>query len=292
MSHGAVPTTVLFDFSGGDLAKMVAACADDVLLPVLTGSLSPGASVLEAGAGSGRWVKALADRGYAMTGLELNPDSVAGFHRLYPDIPFDHGDVEALPYPDASFDGLISLGVIEHLFHGPEKALSEACRVLKPGGRLILTVPHANLSFRLERLKDALSLRLYSSPRLRALLRKRPLGPGADGQTTRLARLRQTRRPGLPVKYSFSPHDGIQFYEYRFTVAQLTALLAPLPLAVEEIRVLYPEERLYQVFGRCVGRYDGSSPPVLNRLGRWMVRHLPAVWIGHMLLISARKRNA
>lgn len=41
MSHGAVPTTVLFDFSGGDFAKMVAACADDVLLPVLTGSLPP-----------------------------------------------------------------------------------------------------------------------------------------------------------------------------------------------------------------------------------------------------------
>jgi len=48
-------------------------------------------------------------------------------------------DVRRLPYPDASFDLLISNDVLQHLGHdGAEEALREAARVLRPGGLLIV----------------------------------------------------------------------------------------------------------------------------------------------------------
>lgn len=50
------------------------------------------------------------------------------------------GNAESLPFPDESFDVVLSTQVLEHLPE-PERALAEAVRVLKRGGRLILTVP-------------------------------------------------------------------------------------------------------------------------------------------------------
>jgi 2-polyprenyl-6-hydroxyphenyl methylase/3-demethylubiquinone-9 3-methyltransferase len=49
--------------------------------------------------------------------------------------------VESLPLPDHHFDGCICLSVLEYLDH-PDLCLDELQRVLKPGGLLILSVPH------------------------------------------------------------------------------------------------------------------------------------------------------
>jgi len=43
------------------------------------------------------------------------------------------GDAEALPFPDASFDAVVSTSVFEHLAH-PDRAAAEVARVLRPGG--------------------------------------------------------------------------------------------------------------------------------------------------------------
>ena len=50
------------------------------------------------------------------------------------------GDNERLPFADESFDGVLSLAVLEHV-RTPLSAASEICRVLKPGGRLLAVVP-------------------------------------------------------------------------------------------------------------------------------------------------------
>lgn len=279
--------TVIFDFTSQDLGELVISCDLDALLPVIIARVPAGAAILEAGAGSGRWVKALADRGYAATGIELNRADVERFRRSWPDLPFDHGNVEALPYPADSFDAMLSLGVIEHLFKGPEQAIAEMRRTLKPGATLLLTIPVANLSFRLEQVKDALFHRLYGSPLIRRLLGKPALGFTAPAQRQRLRRIARNRRPGTSVKYRFEPETGRTFYEYRYTTNQAIALLEKGGFDIETAKLLYPGDRLYQIFGRLVGQYDGCRPPCMNPLGRLLLRLLPEAWIGHMLLLVA-----
>ncbi|TSC72471.1 MAG: methylase involved in ubiquinone/menaquinone biosynthesi [Parcubacteria group bacterium Gr01-1014_38] len=51
------------------------------------------------------------------------------------------GDVQAMPLPDGSFDTVLCAEVLEHI-PDPRRALAEIRRVLRPGGKLIITVPH------------------------------------------------------------------------------------------------------------------------------------------------------
>lgn len=58
-------------------------------------------------------------------------------------IVVEQQDARALPYPDESFDRVYSVSVVEHIpGNGDAVALAEMARVLKPGGRVVLTVPY------------------------------------------------------------------------------------------------------------------------------------------------------
>ncbi len=50
-------------------------------------------------------------------------------------------DIQAIPHPEATFDTVISCETVEHV-PAPSKAVAELARVLKPGGRLLLTTPN------------------------------------------------------------------------------------------------------------------------------------------------------
>lgn len=60
-------------------------------------------------------------------------------------------DIQDIPFPDSYFDTVFSFETIEHV-PNPEKAVRELARVLKPNGRLILTVPNYFGAFGLYRL--------------------------------------------------------------------------------------------------------------------------------------------
>jgi SAM-dependent methyltransferase len=115
--------------------------ADDELGRLLLQALRPDGLHLEAGCGAGYWVAALKHHGFNIEGIENAPDLVDLVHSAYPQLPLRYGDALAIDRPDNSYDSYLSFGVVEHRFAGPEPFLAEAYRVLKPGGKIIISVP-------------------------------------------------------------------------------------------------------------------------------------------------------
>jgi ubiquinone/menaquinone biosynthesis C-methylase UbiE len=98
------------------------------------------ARVLEAGCGSGAICRELArwPQIGEVIGLDPSPDFLAKARELAAGIPnlrFDEGDGRSLPYEDEEFDAVVFHTCLTHV-PGPETALTEAFRVLRPGGRL------------------------------------------------------------------------------------------------------------------------------------------------------------
>ena len=103
--------------------------------------LAPGARVADLGCGSGAFTHLLARRGYACVGLDISPKLVELGRRKYPDVEFLEGDVEHLPFPDASLDGILLSGIVHHL-PDPSRCAAEVFRVLRPGGRFVAFDPN------------------------------------------------------------------------------------------------------------------------------------------------------
>lgn len=103
--------------------------------------LSPGGLHLEAGCGAGFWVAALRARGFQVEGIEYSSELVELVNRVKPDLPVRAGDALRIDCPDCHYDSYISIGVVEHRSEGPEPFLEEARRVLKPGGKMLISVP-------------------------------------------------------------------------------------------------------------------------------------------------------
>ena len=97
--------------------------------------------MLDAGCGFGEWVCFLSQRGYHAEGLDFSRELISRLRASYPDLTWQNGDVRRMPYADAAFDAVISWGVVEHDEAGPDAALREFWRVLKPGGVAIVSVP-------------------------------------------------------------------------------------------------------------------------------------------------------
>lgn len=101
----------------------------------------PGLRILEGGCGLGGWVDYFRNRGHDVVGVEYDERIVKLAKEHDPSIPIVLGDITRLDFPDSSFDAYISLGVIEHFEEGPQVALEEAHRILKPNGLAFITTP-------------------------------------------------------------------------------------------------------------------------------------------------------
>jgi SAM-dependent methyltransferase len=106
-----------------------------------------GREILDVGCGFG-WFELLAlDRGAtAVTGVEPDEADLATVRRHLHDDRLTFGVASAiqLPFEDASFDTVVCWEVLEHIPRGTEqRAFDEFARVLRPGGALYLSTPHA-----------------------------------------------------------------------------------------------------------------------------------------------------
>ena len=95
-------------------------------------------TVLEVGPGEGGLTRILVERRHRVVALDL---ALGWLTRLPASVSKVAGEVTALPFADRSFDAMVAAEVIEHI-PDLDRALGEAARVLRPGGRLVVTVPY------------------------------------------------------------------------------------------------------------------------------------------------------
>ncbi len=105
-----------------------------------------GGRYLEIGAGSGNIALTVLERYGELVLTELSNNRAKELKRLFEkhkkvNIIRHNIDADALDYPDNYFDIALMVAVIEHLID-PTSCVKELCRVLKPGGRLIIDTPN------------------------------------------------------------------------------------------------------------------------------------------------------
>ena len=98
-----------------------------------------GARTLDVASGPGYAAAAAAARGARVAALDFSSAMVELARSQNPEIEFREGDAEALPFPEGSFDALVMNFGMLHLAQ-PERAVAEAFRVLRAGGRFAFTV--------------------------------------------------------------------------------------------------------------------------------------------------------
>lgn len=111
----------------------------------------PGGALLDAGCGPGMMVRHLLDDrpgDFAVTGCDRSPAMVdAARTRVGKEAVFSVGDIEEMPFADASFDIALAMGVLEYVDAGP--ALQEIARVVRPGGLAVVTMLNPHSPYRL-----------------------------------------------------------------------------------------------------------------------------------------------
>jgi 2-polyprenyl-6-hydroxyphenyl methylase/3-demethylubiquinone-9 3-methyltransferase len=112
-----------------------------LLSATLARHAAAGARVLDLGCGEGPFVRMLSGAGYRAAGCDIAQGALTRAGKgAYARI----GDTLALPFRDSAFDAVWCTEVIEHVME-PLRLLSEASRVVKPGGVVVTTTPYHGL---------------------------------------------------------------------------------------------------------------------------------------------------
>ena len=209
--------------------------------------------ILEGGCGLGPYLIKLRQLGYDVEGIDYNEEPIQRVRQFDPSLPVSVGDVTSISYPDAYFGAYLSLGVIEHFTEGPEKAIREACRVLKRGGVFIVAVPRHHLFMKIMFPVNFLKSRKF----LRKLF----------------------HRP-----------DDYHYWEQYFKKEDLSRILSEQGFEVREIHPMDHDHALasFSSVFRDKKTYDEVN--ALGRtIGRWCAKNLPWATAAQMTFICYKK---
>jgi ubiquinone/menaquinone biosynthesis C-methylase UbiE len=140
-------------------------------------ALDPTDVVLEVGCGYGIWTSYIAPRVQAYWALDLNPKAIQGARRWRvfnptnanaPNVHFSGSNAEKLPFQSGSFSKVFLIDVIEHI-PDHQVAVQEIARVLKPGGRVVMTTMLENRPSYIRRIEFPDHVREYTPESLLGL---------------------------------------------------------------------------------------------------------------------------
>ena len=112
------------------------------LLQAVLSDLPKAATMLDAGCGRGTFTAFLHNLGFRMIGIDISRAAIAFARQQYPKVQFAVASLEGqFPFRDENFTAVWCTEVLEHLFD-VRATLAELNRVLRPGGKLVLTTPY------------------------------------------------------------------------------------------------------------------------------------------------------
>lgn len=117
-------------------------------------------TLLDAGCGTGLFTKRAIERYAKVTSIDIAPKLVELTKRKNPSTNAIEASLLQLPFEDNTFDYVISSDVIEHTTN-PYDATKELIRVLKPGGKICITVPNRTFWFFSVKIANLLKIRDY-----------------------------------------------------------------------------------------------------------------------------------
>jgi SAM-dependent methyltransferase len=219
--------------------------------------------VLDVGCSSGYGAVALLAHGPAgrvVVGVERDAEALEIGRARLPWLQIIEGDAAALPIRDRCADAVLLLDVLEHLAE-PDRAIAEAHRVLRPGGVLIVSVPHRGALPSLD------SQNVYET-----LRRRRPSWPALDPI--------QTSATGTHHHYAVT--ELRQLLDAFFAVERTARTGLGVAELIHLVRLLLRARRRVAVL-------DGLL--MLLYISLYMVEDLvPAGPLGYHLTVRARSR--
>jgi ubiquinone/menaquinone biosynthesis C-methylase UbiE len=121
---------------------VVFALEEQVFSDLLASTGTAGRAVLDVGCGTGRhWAEILVSGPSELVGADATPEMLARLRERHPGARTHVVKGELLPFADASFDVVVSTLTLGHLAD-LDRAVREWCRILRPGGEVLLTEYH------------------------------------------------------------------------------------------------------------------------------------------------------
>ena len=195
---------------------------DETKVRYLRPFLPPGGRALEVGAGSGRLLIRLGqERPYELTALDYAPYAMRAVRENYRRAGLRgavlFGDARGLPFPNGSFDLVLSGGLLEH-FRDPLPVLTEMTRVLRPGGLLYADIVPRKVSLYRWAERD----RMARSEQLQEGIFESDLPKGRWAALAREAGLASVRivAAGVYPPYTVAGHERL-VWKYRSFVRAL-----------------------------------------------------------------------